>query len=86
MGYGGGAIVAGGGDNAAGAVGVGMVDAIRQCYRWGRRESILLSAKGSKQARKRRTQLLPCATAALALMSVMLSAASCLDWAAKLTG
>ncbi len=40
-------VIAGGGDNAAGAVGVEWLMLIRQCYRWGRRGSILLSAKGS---------------------------------------
>lgn len=39
---------------------------IRQCYRWGRRGLFCCQRRVLKQARKRRTQLLPCATAALA--------------------
>ncbi|UMX59468.1 hypothetical protein MJ391_27095 [Escherichia coli] len=79
-------VVAGSGDNAAGAVGVGMVDAlIRQCYRWGRRGSILLSAKGflskPESAVHSFCHALP---QRWHLMSVMLSAASCLDWVAKI--
>lgn len=40
-------VVAGGGDNAAGAVGVGMVDANQAMLSLGTSGSILLSAKGS---------------------------------------
>lgn len=40
-------VVAGGGDNAAGAVGVGMVDANQAMLSLGTLGSILLSAKGS---------------------------------------
>jgi xylulokinase len=76
--------VVAGGDNAAGAVGVGMVDAGRRCSRWERPASILRSAMVIAATRKRGAQFLPCPAGKWHLMSVM-SAASCLDWA-KLTG
>lgn len=45
-------VVAGGGDNAAGAVGVGMADAGRRCCRWGPRASTLRSATAFLVSRK----------------------------------
>lgn len=40
---------------------------IRQCYRWGRRGLFCCQRRVLKQARKRCTQLLPCATAAFGI-------------------
>ena len=70
-------VVAGGGDNAAGAVGVGMVDAgghavSRHLWRLFCRQRWI-----SQQPGKRGAQFLPCAAGKWHLMSVMLSAASC---------
>ena len=60
-------VIAGGGDNAAGAVGVGMVDANQAMLSLGTSGGLFCCQRRVfKQARKRRTQLLPCATAALA--------------------
>ena len=79
-------VVAGGGDNAAGAVGVAWRMRARRCCRWGPPASTCRQRRLSEQAGKRRTQFRHALPGRWHLMSVMLSAASCLDWAATLTG
>ncbi len=78
---------AGGGDNAAGAVGVGMVDANQAMLSLGTSGVYFAVSEGflskPESAVHSFCHALP---QRWHLMSVMLSAASCLDWAAKLTG
>ncbi len=80
-------IVAGGGDNAAGAVGVGMVNVGQGMLSLGTSGVYFLVTDGfmanPASAVHSFCHALP---QRWHLMSVMLSAASCLDWAAKLTG
>ncbi|WP_435928531.1 xylulokinase [Dryocola sp. BD613] len=80
-------VVAGGGDNAAGAIGVGMVDAGQAMLSLGTSGVYFAVSDGF---RSRPESAVHSFCHALPnrwhLMSVMLSAASCLDWAAKLTG
>ena len=80
-------VVAGGGDNAAGAVGVGMLDAGQAMLSLGTSGVYFAVSEGflskPESAVHSFCHALP---ARWHLMSVMLSAASCLDWAAKLTG
>jgi xylulokinase len=81
------AVVAGGGDNAAGAVGVGMADAGQAMLSLGTSGVYFAVSEGflsnPESAVHSFCHALP---GRWHLMSVMLSAASCLDWAAKLTG
>lgn len=80
-------VVAGGGDNAAGAVGVGMINPGQGMLSLGTSGVYFLVSDGflsnPESAVHSFCHALP---ARWHLMSVMLSAASCLDWAAKLTG
>jgi len=80
-------VVAGGGDNAAGAVGIGMADAGQAMLSLGTSGVYFAVSDGYRsdpqQAVHSFCHALP---GKWHLMSVMLSAASCLDWAAKLTG
>ncbi|WP_318371155.1 xylulokinase [Enterobacter sp.] len=80
-------VVAGGGDNAAGAVGVGMMDAGQAMLSLGTSGVYFAVSEGflskPESAVHSFCHALP---QRWHLMSVMLSAASCLDWAAKLTG
>ena len=81
------AVVAGGGDNAAGAVGVGMMNAGQAMLSLGTSGVYFAVSDGFLSKTE---SAVPSFCHALPerwhLMSVMLSAASCLDWAAKLTG
>lgn len=80
-------VMAGGGDNAAGAVGVGMADAGQAMLSLGTSGVYFAVSEGflskPESAVHSFCHALP---GRWHLMSVMLSAASCLDWAAKLTG
>ncbi|WP_437887831.1 xylulokinase [Phytobacter sp. V91] len=80
-------VVAVGGDNAAGAVGVGMADAGQAMLSLGTSGVYFAVSEGflskPESAVHSFCHALP---GRWHLMSVMLSAASCLDWAAKLTG
>ncbi|HBC9088674.1 TPA: xylulokinase [Citrobacter koseri] len=80
-------VVAGGGDNAAGAVGVGMINAGQAMLSLGTSGVYFAVSDGflskPESAVHSFCHALP---ERWHLMSVMLSAASCLDWAAKLTG
>ena len=80
-------VVAGGGDNAAGAVGVGMVNADQAMLSLGTSGVYFAVSDGflskPESAVHSFCHALP---ERWHLMSVMLSAASCLDWAANLTG
>ncbi|WP_196209532.1 xylulokinase [Citrobacter sp. Res13-Sevr-PEB04-36] len=80
-------VVAGGGDNAAGAVGVGMMNAGQAMLSLGTSGVYFAVSDGFLSKPE---SAVHCFCHALPekwhLMSVMLSAASCLDWAAKLTG
>lgn len=80
-------VVAGGGDNAAGAVGVGMADAGQAMLSLGTSGVYFAVSEGflskPESAVHSFCHALP---GRWHLMSVMLSAASCLDWAANLTG
>lgn len=81
------AVVAGGGDNAAGAVGVGMMNAGQAMLSLGTSGVYFAVSDGflskPESAVHSFCHALP---ERWHLMSVMLSAASCLDWTAKLTG
>ncbi|ROP56277.1 xylulokinase [Enterobacter sp. BIGb0383] len=80
-------VVAGGGDNAAGAVGIGMADAGDAMLSLGTSGVYFAVSDGflsrPESAVHSFCHALP---ERWHLMSVMLSAASCLDWAVKLTG
>ena len=80
-------VVAGGGDNAAGAVGVGMADAGQAMLSLGTSGVYFAVSEGflskPESAVHSFCHALP---GRWHLMSVMLSAASCLEWAARLTG
>ena len=80
-------VVAGGGDNAAGAVGVGIVEANQAMLSLGTSGVYFAVSEGflskPESAVHSFCHALP---DRWHLMSVMLSAASCLDWAARLTG
>lgn len=80
-------VVAGGGDNAAGAVGVGMADTGQAMLSLGTSGVYFAVSEGflskPESAVHSFCHALP---GRWHLMSVMLSAASCLDWAARLTG
>ncbi|PLL63198.1 xylulokinase, partial [Klebsiella pneumoniae] len=80
-------VVGGGGDNAAGAVGVGMADAGQAMLSLGTSGVYFAVSEGflskPESAVHSFCHALP---GRWHLMSVMLSAASCLDWAAELTG
>lgn len=80
-------VVAGGGDNAAGAVGVGMVDAGQAMLSLGTSGVYFAVSDGFRSKPESAVHSFCHALPnRWHLMSVMLSAASCLDWAAKLTG
>lgn len=80
-------VVAGGGDNAAGAVGVGMMDAGQAMLSLGTSGVYFAVSEGFLSKPERAVHSFCHALPERwHLMSVMLSAASCLDWAAKLTG
>lgn len=80
-------IVAGGGDNAAGAVGVGMMDAGQAMLSLGTSGVYFAVSDGFRSKPESAVHSFCHALPnRWHLMSVMLSAASCLDWAAKLTG
>ena len=80
-------VVAGGGDNAAGAVGVGVIDEGEALLSLGTSGVIFVAGNTFRSnpdsAAHAFCHALP---DRWHLMSVMLSAASCLDWAVKLTG
>ena len=80
-------VVAGGGDNAAGAIGVGMANAGQAMLSLGTSGVYFAVSEGflskPESAVHSFCHALP---GRWHLMSVMLSAASCLDWAARLTG
>lgn len=80
-------VVAGGGDNAAGAIGVGIVEANQAMLSLGTSGVYFAVSEGflskPESAVHSFCHALP---NRWHLMSVMLSAASCLDWAARLTG
>ncbi|PKE31073.1 xylulokinase [Rahnella sp. AA] len=80
-------VIAGGGDNAAGAVGVGLYKTGQAMLSLGTSGVYFAVSEGflsnPQQAVHSFCHALP---DTWHLMSVMLSAASCLDWAAKLTG
>lgn len=80
-------VVAGGGDNAAGAIGVGMVDAGQAMLSLGTSGVYFAVSDGFRSKPESAVHSFCHALPnRWHLMSVMLSAASCLDWAAKLTG
>lgn len=80
-------VVAGGGDNAAGAVGVGMVEAGQAMLSLGTSGVYFAVSDGYRSNPESAVHSFCHALPGKwHLMSVMLSAASCLDWAAKLTG
>ena len=80
-------LVAGGGDNAAGAVGVGMVSPGQGMLSLGTSGVYFLVSDGYLSNPQRAVHSFCHALPnRWHLMSVMLSAASCLDWAAALTG
>lgn len=80
-------LVAGGGDNAAGAVGAGIVDAGQTMLSLGT-SGVYFAATSGYLARPESTVHSFCHALPQRwhLMSVMLSAASCFDWATRLTG
>ncbi|ALB64531.1 Xylulose kinase [Cronobacter condimenti 1330] len=80
-------VVAGGGDNAAGAVGVGLADPGQAMLSLGTSGVYFAVSDGFRSKPERAVHSFCHALPARwHLMSVMLSAASCLDWAARLTG
>lgn len=80
-------LVAGGGDNAAGAVGVGMVEPGQGMLSLGTSGVYFLASDGYLSNPQRAVHSFCHALPQRwHLMSVILSAASCLDWAAELTG
>jgi len=80
-------VVAGGGDNAAGAVGVGMVETGQAMLSLGTSGVYFAVSDGYRSNPESAVHSFCHALPGKwHLMSVMLSAASCLDWAAKLTG
>jgi xylulokinase len=80
-------VVAGGGDNAAGAVGVGMMDVGQAMLSLGTSGVYFAVSEGFRSKPESAVHSFCHALPnRWHLMSVMLSAASCLDWAAKLTG
>ena len=80
-------LVAGGGDNAAGAVGVGMVAPGQAMLSLGTSGVYFVVSEGYLSNPQRAVHSFCHALPnRWHLMSVMLSAASCLDWAAALTG
>ncbi|WP_151993785.1 xylulokinase [Buttiauxella massiliensis] len=80
-------VVAGGGDNAAGAVGVGMMDVGQAMLSLGTSGVYFAVSDGFRsQPESAVHSFCHALPNRWHLMSVMLSAASCLDWAAKLTG
>lgn len=80
-------VVAGGGDNAAGAVGVGMLDVGQAMLSLGTSGVYFAVSDGFRSKPESAVHSFCHALPnRWHLMSVMLSAASCLDWAAKLTG
>lgn len=80
-------VVAGGGDNAAGAVGVGMVESGQAMLSLGTSGVYFAVSDGCRSNPESAVHSFCHALPGKwHLMSVMLSAASCLDWAVKLTG
>lgn len=80
-------VVAGGGDNAAGAVGVGIVEANQAMLSLGTSGVYFAVSEGFlSQPESAVHSFCHALPHRWHLMSVMLSAASCLDWAARLTG
>ncbi|EOV9673273.1 xylulokinase [Cronobacter turicensis] len=80
-------VVAGGGDNAAGAVGVGLAEPGQAMLSLGT-SGVYFAVSDGFRAKPESAVHSFCHAlpARWHLMSVMLSAASCLDWAARLTG
>lgn len=80
-------VVAGGGDNAAGAVGAGIIDSGQTMLSLGT-SGVYFAVSDGCQAKPEHAVHSFCHAlpARWHLMSVMLSAASCLDWASTLTG
>lgn len=80
-------VVAGGGDNAAGAIGVGIVEANQAMLSLGTSGVYFAVSEGFlSQPESAVHSFCHALPNRWHLMSVMLSAASCLDWAARLTG
>lgn len=80
-------VVAGGGDNAAGAIGVGIVEANQAMLSLGTSGVYFAVSEGFlSQPESAVHSFCHALPHRWHLMSVMLSAASCLDWAARLTG
>jgi len=80
-------VVAGGGDNAAGAAGVGVVDEGDAFLSLGTSGVLFLADSQYRPNPGRAVHAFcHCLPDRWHLMSVMLSAASCVDWAARLTG
>jgi xylulokinase len=80
-------VVAGGGDNAAGAAGVGVVDDGEAFLSLGTSGVLFLATSAYRPNPERAVHAFcHCLPGRWHLMSVMLSAASALDWAARLTG
>ncbi len=80
-------IIAGGGDNAAGAAGVGVINNGEALLSLGTSGVIFLATDSFRPFPERAVHAFCHALPnRWHLMSVMLSAASCLDWAAKLVG
>jgi xylulokinase len=80
-------VVAGGGDNAAGAAGVGVIDEGEALLSLGT-SGVIFGAGNTFRSNPQSAAHAFCHALPERwhLMSVMLSAASCLDWAVKLTG
>jgi len=80
-------VVAGGGDNAAGAVGVGVIEAGQAMLSLGTSGVVFLAGNRFRPNPARAVHAFCHALPGCwHQMAVMLSAASCLDWAARLTG
>ncbi|MFC7292830.1 xylulokinase [Hirschia litorea] len=80
-------VIAGGGDNAAGAAGVGVINDGEALLSLGTSGVIFLATSAFRPSPDKAVHAFCHALPnRWHLMSVMLSAASCLDWAAKLTG
>ncbi len=80
-------VVAGGGDNAAGAAGVGVVDDGEAFLSLGTSGVLFLATAAYRPNPGRAVHAFcHCLPGRWHLMCVLLSAASCVDWAARLTG
>jgi xylulokinase len=80
-------VAAGGGDNAAGAIGVGVIDPGQGLLSLGT-SGVIFAADNQFRPNPRRAMhaFCHCVPERWHEMSVMLSAAACLDWVAKLAG